>query len=507
MRQDKSVLPAEAQDAFFAEGGKADQSLASQLIDALDHGLVYWSKTGRCMMRNSQSDVLLELPPGTLPEDPSLETTLTFCATRGDFGDVALESLITRFAGQIAFRYDHHLPSGKILCASARPTRGGGFIVSYTEVTEHRQAVAALHQARTEAEIAQRKTDHILEDERTRQREGRHLASLDEWLQSCQTLQELYRVVSEFMAFALPATRGQLFIFAPERDLLELVCNWNFAECTINHLAPNCCWALRRGRRYLYSPDTLSFPCGHVSDATGEAELPDQTLCVPIVAHGDTVGLLHMQLAEGAENPDVLDPLAFASRCGERISMAIANVKLRDELQDRSDRDPLTNLLNRRVYLDTIRRGLLDSAALQTGYAVMSVDADHFKRFNDNHGHDAGDEVLKALAEEMRKIEYPGAMGFRLGGEEFSVLLPKADRTRASQAAEAFRQAVETMVVSNGGERLPSVTVSIGIAIFPTHGTEAADLVKQSDVALYAAKGAGRNNWQIAEGDGMIVFE
>jgi diguanylate cyclase (GGDEF)-like protein len=107
----------------------------------------------------------------------------------------------------------------------------------------------------------------------------------------------------------------------------------------------------------------------------------------------------------------------------------------------------------------------------------------------------------------MGEIDFEGAVACRVGGEEFSIILPNADRTRAGQAAEDLRQSVAEMRAKYMGGTLPKVTVSTGIAIYPTHGTQAKDLMKQADLALYAAKKAGRNRWKIAEGDGMLSFE
>ncbi len=507
MLQDKQPPSGAAQDNIFREDGPNDRRLASQIIDALDQGVIFWSKSGHCMMRNRRAFSILEVSDAEWDADPDLPAFLEFVINRGDISTPSVGGLVRLFETGSAFQYEHVLPSGRVVEASVRPMRSGGHIVSHKDVSEQRNAVAALERARADADVAQQRADAILADERTRQREGRHLSNLDDWLQSCQNVAELYQVVAAFMAFVLPATRGQLFIYAPARDVLEQVCAWNETTESPHHITPNCCWALRRGRRYFYHKEVLSFPCDHATKTAGEHAPPNETLCVPIVAHGETVGLLHLSFDGPGTNADVLDAPAFASRCGERISMAIANVRLRDDLQDRSDRDPLTGLFNRRVFDDRLKRALIDASAAQTGLAILSVDADKFKPFNDNHGHDAGDAVLKALAGQFGAIDHPEATACRLGGEEFAIILPKADRTRAGKVAEALRLAVEAMTVTHSGQALPPVTVSIGIAIYPTHGTEEAELLKQSDLALYAAKDAGRNTWKIAEGDGMISFE
>src|SRR5205823_4142684 len=110
--------------------------------------------------------------------------------------------------------------------------------------------------------------------------------------------------------------------------------------------------------------------------------------------------------------------------CAEQISLAIANAKLRDQLRDQSIRDALTGMFNRRYMLETCRREF--SRATRTGQSVsiLSMDIDHFKKFNDNHGHDAGDSVLRAVSDCLKANFREEDVPCRFGGEEFVVILP-----------------------------------------------------------------------------------
>lgn len=384
--------------------------------------------------------------------------------------------------------------------------RGGGHVVAYTDVSAARNTAASLALAKADAETAQRKAAEVLAGERARQHEASLLAQMDEWLQSCKSLAELCTIVTAFMEKVLPGTRGQLFIYSNSRDVLHRACAWRCAEAQ-DHVTPDSCWALRRGRSYSYDPDRLGFVCDHVKQGRPSDSTPGRLTCVPIVAHGDTVGLMHIAYLAGQPNPEVLDADGFTIRCAEHISMAIANVKLRDELQDQSSRDPLTGLYNRRHFLEVLRKVLVQTAAKQGNFALLSLDADHFKTFNDDHGHDAGDVVLEAIAEKMRAIDVAGAVACRVGGEEFSVILPNADRTRASQAVEDLCQIIAESRVKYIGGPLPKVTISAGVAVYPTHGTDPTSLIKQADVALYEAKKAGRNCWRLAEAASSIIFD
>jgi diguanylate cyclase (GGDEF)-like protein len=510
MRHENDIRP----DAETDRGPEAekrtragtDRGLALQIMDALEQGVVIWSQDGICQMCNQRAVALLEMRRSGLRTGTVLDVFLTQAQERGELSAAQLKESLELFALGQPFQFEFKLASDRVLSTNVRPVRGGGHIMAISDVTEERKALTALAVAEVEAEEAQRKATEVLEDERARQREVSLLSQMDEWLQSCKSLNELYEIVTVFMQKVLPGTRGQLFIYSNSRDVLDLACAWHFAEAP-EHVTPDSCWALRRGRNYTFDPQGLSFVCDHVKESLGAGEVPFTFTCLPIMAHGDTVGLIHIEFLEDGINPDVLDTKAFTKRCAEHISMAIANVKLRDELQDQSTRDPLTGLYNRRFFLNALRREMNQTASRQGNFALLSLDADKFKIFNDEHGHDAGDVVLEAIAERMCELDVDDAVACRIGGEEFSVILPNADRTRATAIAEDLRRAVaETRVDYIGGD-LPAVTVSIGVAVYPTHGTEPKELIKQADVALYDAKKAGRDRWHLADGANLITFD
>ena len=254
--------------------------------------------------------------------------------------------------------------------------------------------------------------------------------------------------------------------------------------------------ALRRGRPYAYGTGTIDFACGHIEDC-GSTHEHASYLCVPIVAHGDTVGLLHIRFPL-SQNADTMarksqDTSQFAVQCAEHISLAIANVKLRDELRDQSIRDPLTGLVNRRYFLETLRSELNRAERNGTSVGLISFDADRFKTLNDNHGHDAGDIVLRAISDILHAQFNQREVVCRYGGEEFCVLIPDADLEAACAAAEELRASVESHRIRYDNGQLPQFTISAGVAVFPGDGRLPQDLLKSADLALYSAKAAGRN--------------
>ncbi|MEO0602720.1 MAG: GGDEF domain-containing protein [Myxococcota bacterium] len=178
----------------------------------------------------------------------------------------------------------------------------------------------------------------------------------------------------------------------------------------------------------------------------------------------------------------------------------LSTVQERDKVMRNALVDPLTNLRNRR-WIDQmlprlLQRALTDGEPL----SVVLADVDHFKRFNDEFGHDAGDHVLNQVALHMRRRFRPGDHLVRFGGEEFVAVLPMADREGAFRAAERLRTALEyTGLVMPDGRELPRVTLSAGVAE-ARPGDSPAALLKRADQAMYEAKRSGRNRIVVDQG-------
>lgn len=171
----------------------------------------------------------------------------------------------------------------------------------------------------------------------------------------------------------------------------------------------------------------------------------------------------------------------------------VSRLKLsRQELERLSVTDSLTGLYNRRHLLETLDRELRRSHRHDHAFAIMMIDVDHFKQFNDTYGHQAGDDVLirvgAVLSGAIREVDYAA----RYGGEEFLVLMPETEAAVAVDAAERIRERMQEEAFAVHGER-PSVTLTIGVAEFPADGDTPDAVIASADNALYAAKKAGRN--------------
>lgn len=465
--------------------------LVHTVLNCMEQGILVWDQDTKCQMFNSRLFEVLELEPTDLyPGKPRVEF-LNAAVERGEFNAETAKAAEARFHHKQPFQFDRQLPSGRVIFTNARPLRDGGFVVTFTDVSDMRNKEKELAKAKATAENAERSARQALVAEQTRQTETILLTQLNEWLQTCKSLEELYKIVAAFMKDLIPKSKGELYIFSNSRDVLDGVCSWGGAKFH-NHIQPDSCWGLRRGRHYKYGSGRISFPCDHVIEQVNSKNCPD-FICVPIVAHGDTVGLLHIKFNGTPGDYGILDAGDFAVQCGEHISLAVANVKLRDELHDQSSRDPLTRLYNRRYLLDAFRSAISAANREKTSLGFISFDADKFKSFNDDHGHDAGDEVLRKIAETMQDLFAINGVPCRFGGEEFVVLLPDSTKEQTMEQAEALRRAVEAATVPYMGRPLPKVTISAGVAVYPEDGTTSQAIIKAADNALYQAKDEGRN--------------
>lgn len=465
--------------------------LATQVMNVMEQGIIVWSATGTCEMHNTRVFDVLELPRDAIEIGTERTEFLAAAHARGEFSAAVFEENKCRFTERKPFQFDRMLPSGRVVATYARPTREGGYVVTFTDVTHARNAARELAAAKQTAEDAEIKAREVLQQERARRAEARTLSDLDEWLQSCKSLSELFQIVAKFMGRLIPDSFGELYLYSNSRDVLDGACEWGARATMRDHITADECWSLRRGRTYEHNPDALCFPCDHLHPDI--AENPGDYICIPVIAHGDTVGLLHLQFGPKMLHADVKSMGRFAGRCAEHISMAIANVKLRDELHAQSIRDPLTGLYNRRYFMDAIRRETALADRGGKGFGLISFDADKFKLFNDNHGHEAGDMVLRGIAERMLAVLPDTAICARVGGEEFAILTPQTSGDKAMVLAEALGVDIATMTVRTAVGVLPRVTISAGVVACIGDNTAPSVLMKRADEAMYAAKAGGRN--------------
>lgn len=314
------------------------------------------------------------------------------------------------------------------------------------------------------------------------------LSELGRFLQSSRDMEEAMALLDHYLPQVFAAPDGALYLTGPSRTQLRLACQWG--DIANDELfEPDDCWGLRRGQPYT-QPDTAGPTCCkhlHEPDAAGSR-------CLPITAHGEVIGLisLHGQAQENALSEEQM------AQTLEQVALSIGNLQLRESLRQQSVRDALTGLCNRRYLEESLTRECARAQRNHAPIAVFMIDVDHFKQFNDRHGHEAGDTVLREVGRLLREFARESDIAVRYGGEEFTLVLPDADGDVALHRAEALRAAVECLELSFHGSVLGTLTISIGVALYPEHGRSPNDVLRSADQALYVAKRNGRNRAQLA---------
>ncbi|MGH8300843.1 MAG: sensor domain-containing diguanylate cyclase [Steroidobacteraceae bacterium] len=349
--------------------------------------------------------------------------------------------------------------------------------------------------------IARRRHEATLEG--TIRRQGRLLQEISamgtmvELLQTCHSQDEANTVIQGALPKLLPGLGGALYVSRRDDAALELKVSWGSCAA-VQSFSSEDCWALRRGRPHFYEPASAAAVCRHVGESG------DSCLCAPLVSQGETLAVLHVRGAGAQSLSD--DVQRLASALAEQLSLAVGNLRLQETLRSGSERDPLTDLYNRRHLEISLQREL--ARAMRHGFPVSLVmlDVDHFKAFNDTNGHDAGDEVLRNVAHVLKRHTRAEDVACRYGGEEFLIVLPACPVDDAYSKAEAIREAIAQLHVFSRGIALPRITASLGIACHPEDGERMEDLIAGADAALYRAKSTGRNCIAASNAPGDIVL-
>jgi diguanylate cyclase (GGDEF)-like protein len=253
------------------------------------------------------------------------------------------------------------------------------------------------------------------------------------------------------------------------------------------------CQAVQQGQSLLLCKDSEGAPCDHAQDAS-DCSL----LCVPLTDQNGVLGLLHLRSRLLENDEACLHWQQVAEMFGGQIAMALTNLSLLERLQHQVLHDALTGLFNRRYLDETLKRELQQAARSEQSLGIIMLDIDHFKHFNDTYGHDAGDVLLRAVGAFLQASTRYGDIACRYGGEEFTLVMPGASLEDTHQRADQLCEGVRQITVQYGAQSLPTITISLGVAAFPHHGTTDEEVMKAADNALYQAKTAGRNQVIVA---------
>jgi diguanylate cyclase (GGDEF)-like protein len=346
------------------------------------------------------------------------------------------------------------------------------------EITTRKQADEALRQSHAQLE---RQTHQL-----------KLMAEMSEMVQASSVPADAYAVTARFVQTLIPASSGALFVHSASKDILEVVLRWGGPHPNEeDSLATDECWGLRTGRVHLVEDSLTGLLCRHLPEPP-----PASYVCAPMIAHGETLGLLHVQI-EGDQHasavPGLLELTWPVRTMAERLALALADMKLREALRAQSICDPLTGWYNRRHMQETLERDIRRAPRTQRPLTLLMFDIDNFKEFNDSFGHEAGDVALQTLCQIVKTLIRGEDVACRYGGDEFVLILPDSSTELATQRAEDMRIAVGQAEMQFQSHMLKPMTLSFGIATFPADATTSHELLRAADTALYRAKSEGRD--------------
>ena len=261
------------------------------------------------------------------------------------------------------------------------------------------------------------------------------LFSMTDMLQSAAGYEDANSVLTATARRLLPGFGGALYIFNNSRDRLDLSTSWSaegIEPVAPRLISPSQCWALKRGKSHVNAGTQGSLRCSHAIEGQSVLE-------IPMLARGEVYGLLQVfgQDVTGA-SLDTIKPLASA--LADSMSLALSSIVLRERLRNQALRDPLTGLYNRRFMEEVLESLVVQAEQRKSTISAIMIDLDHFKRLNDEHGHAAGDTVLRDVAGVIQASLRKSDVACRYGGEELILLLPDTDLATAQSKAEHIRR-------------------------------------------------------------------
>lgn len=386
--------------------------------------------------------------------------------------------------------------SVEIFDESGKPLGSIGIL---QDITEHKYTEKALQDAN-------RRLASWVDELEQRNREITLLNEMVSRLQTCASSDEAYVVIAQSAQFLFPDQSGALYLPSVTGHAMQLVATWGEVQPDQDEFQTDDCWALRGGQIHLVGPPYPEPICKHMNQP-----LEASYVCVPLAAYGESTGVFHLRDSAQEADPDFVTGAKLtvakqrlAVTVAGHVALTLANLRLRETLRDQSIRDPLTGLFNRRYMEESLEREMRRAVRNQQPLGIIMLDLDHFKRFNDSYGHEAGDRLLRALGDFLFRNIRGADIACRYGGEEFTVILPEASLEITRLRAEQLRRGFRNVRVGSEEQHFEFVTLSAGVAVYPEHGDAAEVVLRNADKALYRAKAEGRNRVAVADTSRML---
>jgi diguanylate cyclase (GGDEF)-like protein/PAS domain S-box-containing protein len=409
-----------------------------------------------------------------------------------EFSRLGAKMIDPQISGEIPLNFELEIFSKEknriVLGISTRPIFRGGKAIAVQGIARD---ITTRKKTEEELQEANQKLEAWVNELEQRTHEMTMLNEMGDILRACLTTEEAYNVIVRVAQQVFPAKVGALYVIAHSRNIVEAVAVWGDPELAERVFSPPECWALRRGRTHWVENSRSGLICKHIHHPS-----PDGYLCIPMMAQSEALGVLHLMQPDNVKMTESKQRLAVTM--SEHIAMALSNLRLHETLRSQSIRDPLTGLFNRRFMEESLELEIRRASRNQRPLGMIMIDLDHFKYFNDNFGHEAGDLLLKELGTLLKGNIRGEDIACRYGGEEFTLILPEGTGAVTQQRAEFFKEAIQRLDVHYRGHPLGRITASMGVAIFPDHGRTAKALIEAADKALYRSKKAGRDRVTLA---------
>lgn len=379
--------------------------------------------------------------------------------------------------------------------ATAVPRPGGYYaLVLIQDVTDisNRLQQCRIIQNQALAEIQERKEAQEALSQKTIELELRNqqltqLTQMSELLQACPTLKEAYQVIAESAQLLFPNMSGGVFVLNPTGNVLDVVVVWG-DELSLKHsFTPNQCWAMRRGRAYVRQSFKSSLVCKHLQNPSAHY------CCIPLMAQGEALGVLHLNSCQPDPFPEIQQLLAITVT--EHISLALANIKLRETLEYERSHDPLTGLFNRRYLEEYLELQIHRAQYYHQSLGLIMLEVDEFRQVHLSLGLKARDTLLRELGLFLQTHLRPCDLACRYEHKELTLILPNTDLETTYQQAQRLQQEFKLL---HHDKLLGQITLSLGVACFPNHGLMDKAILQSAYTALTQAKQEGGDRIIIA---------
>lgn len=324
------------------------------------------------------------------------------------------------------------------------------------------------------------------------------LNKMSKLLQECHTEKETYTVVADTCTQIFPSDSGYIALMDDSQTVLKPVISWGKYPSDSQEFEANGCQMFQKNKATSIKHCKIDQCCSQLSQFS---DSDNTCLCIPLSTSDEVLGIFSLIISNTESESDWKKQIEtkemIANRAVEHYALSLGNLRLRETLRIESIRDPLTGLYNRRYMEETLQQVASRATRRNTSVAIIMLDIDHFKMFNDTYGHEAGDVVLQELGTLLRKMFRGEDIACRYGGEEFLLILPEISLEDTSERAEQLLDQVRNLRITYQNTVF-HITISVGVAALPDHGSHIQGVVSAADAALYQAKQQGRDQVVLA---------